>query len=362
MAGAGAALVGPVMAAERYNMTEGATEVSKAVYDVHMLILWICVAISIVVYAVMFYAIFKFRKSRGAVPAQFHESATLELIWTVVPAIILVIMAFPATKAMIRLYDHAGSEMTVKVTGYQWKWQYEYLDSGVKFFSNLKTPQEQIFKDDPKGENYLVEVDNPLVIPAGKKVRFVITANDVLHSWWVPAFGWKQDAIPGFINENWTKVDEPGIYRGQCAELCGRNHGFMPVVVEVKPEAEFNAWMEQQKLAMAEAASSSDRTFSKDELMDKGAQVYNAACAACHQANGQGLPPAFPALIGSAIVKGPVADHLRIVVHGKAGTAMQAFGAQLNDADIAAVITYERNSWGNDTGDLVQPADVKAAR
>lgn len=346
----------------KFNMTRGVTPVAHEVYDLHMLILWICVVISLGVYAVMFYAIFKHRKSRGAVPAKFHENPTLEIVWTVIPAVILVLMAIPATRAMIRIYDHADPEMTVKVTGYQWKWQYGYLDDGISFFSNLATPQEQIQGSAPKGENYLLEVDNPLVLPVKTKIRFVITANDVLHAWWVPAFGWKQDAIPGFINENWAYIEEPGTYRGQCAELCGRNHGFMPIVVQAVPQEEYRAWVEAQKQAMAEAASAAQQEYSKDELLAKGEEVYNAACIACHQANGQGVPGAFPALAGGAVATGPLAAHLDIVLHGKAGTAMQAFGPQLNDLEIAAVVTYERNAWGNDTGDVVQPADVKAAR
>ncbi|MGE0385330.1 MAG: cytochrome c oxidase subunit II [Gammaproteobacteria bacterium] len=346
----------------RYNMTYGVTPVAHQVHDLHMLVLAIVTAVGVAVFAVMFYAIFKFRKSTGAVPAKFHENATLELIWTVIPAIILVALAIPATKAMIAVYDHSNPEMTVKVTGYQWKWQYEYLDSGVNFFSNLKTTQDEINNLAPKGEHYLLDVDNALVLPVKTKIRFVITATDVLHAWWVPAFGWKQDAIPGFINENWAYIEEPGTYRGQCAELCGRNHGYMPIVVNAVSKEEYNQWVDAKKAEMAAAADASSKTFSKDELMQKGEQVYNTVCAACHMADGKGVPGAFPALAGSKIATGPVADHLQIVVHGKAGTAMQAFGAQLSDADLAAVITYERNGFGNNTGDIVQPGDVKAAR
>ncbi len=346
----------------KYNMTRGVTEVSNEVHDIHMLILWICIVASVVVYGVMFYAIFKFRKSKGAVAANFHENTTLEVLWTLVPALILVAMAVPATQTMIRMYDTSDAEMTIKVTGHQWKWEYEYLDEGVRFFSNLATPQEQIYKDGSKDENYLLEVDNPLVLPVGRKVRFVITANDVLHAWWVPALGWKQDAIPGYINENWTRIDQPGTYRGQCAELCGRNHGFMPVVVEAVAEADYRTWIDGKKAEAAAAADAAGKTLSKDELMAAGEKVYGTVCAACHQANGQGVPGVFKALAGSPIAKGPVADHIDIVLNGKAGTAMQAFGGQLSDADLAAVITYERNAWGNDTGDVVQAADVKAAR
>ncbi|MCC7413484.1 MAG: cytochrome c oxidase subunit II [Gammaproteobacteria bacterium] len=362
----GVALLGygqAAMAAEpRFNMTRGVTPVAHEVYDLHMLILWICVAIGLAVYAVMLYSIFNHRKSKGAVAAQFHEHPTLEVVWTVIPAVVLVLMAIPATQAMIKLYDTSDPDMTVKVTGYQWKWHYDYLDEGISFFSNLKTPPEQIDGSAAKDENYLRDVDNPVVLPIKTKIRFVITANDVLHAWWVPDFGWKQDAIPGFINENWAYIEEPGTYRGQCAELCGRNHGFMPIVVQAVPEDEYRQWVARQKLAMAEAASASDKAYSTEELMAAGEKVYQTTCVACHQANGQGVPGAFPALAGGAIATGPVAGHLNIVVNGKAGTAMQAFGAQLNDLDIAAVITYERNAFGNDSGDVVQPADVKAAR
>ncbi len=358
--------VGPVAAERQLNMTRGVTPVAHEVYDLHMLILWICTAVGLAVFAVMMYSVIMHRKSRGAVPAQFHENQTLEVVWTLIPAVVLVIMAIPATRAMINIYDTADAEMTVKVTGYQWKWQYEYLDEGIGFFSNLSTPQEQIEGKEPKGENYLLEVDNPLVLPVRTKIRFVITANDVLHAWWVPAFGWKQDAIPGFINENWAYIEEPGTYRGQCAELCGRNHGFMPIVVHAVEQDQYRDWVQQRRQAQAAAAADADRTYSREELMASGEQTYNAQCAMCHQGNGQGVPGAFPALAGGAVTTGPLAGHLDIVLNGKAGTAMQAFGPQLGDAEIAAIITYERNAWGNADkiaeGTVVQPADVKAAR
>jgi len=359
--------VGPVVAERQLNMTRGVTPVAHQVYDLHMLILWICTAVGLAVFAVMMYSVIMHRKSRGAVPAQFHENQTLEVVWTLIPAVVLVIMAIPATRAMINIYDTADAEMTVKVTGYQWKWQYEYLDEGIGFFSNLSTPQEQIEGKAPKGENYLLEVDNPLVLPVRTKIRFVITANDVLHAWWVPAFGWKQDAIPGFINENWAYIEEPGTYRGQCAELCGRNHGFMPIVVHAVEQDQYRDWVQQRRQAQAAAAADADRTYSREELMASGEQTYNAQCAMCHQGNGQGVPGAFPALAGGAVTTGPLAGHLDIVLNGKAGTAMQAFGPQLGDAEIAAIITYERNAWGNadkiaEGTAVVQPADVKAAR
>jgi cytochrome c oxidase subunit II len=346
----------------RLNMSRGVSPISREVYNLHMLILGICAVIALGVYVVMFYSIYAHRKSKGAVAAQFHENTTLEVLWTVIPVLILVAMAVPATRAMINMYNTADSAMTVKVTGYQWKWRYEYLDSGISFFSTLKTPNEQIYGNETKGENYLLEVDNPLVLPVNTKVRFVITAADVLHAWWVPDFGWKQDAIPGFINEGWVVIEKPGTYRGQCAELCGRGHGFMPVVVEAKSEEDYAKWVEEQKLKLAENQAAAAQTLSQEALMQKGQEIYNSTCASCHQAKGEGVPGVFPAIAGSAIAKGPVEGHLKIVIHGKEGTAMMPFGPQLNDRDIAAVVTYERNGLGNNVGDVVQPAQAKAAR
>ena len=344
------------------NLPQGVTPISREVYDLHMLILWICVAIGVVVFGAIFISILRHRKSLGREPARFHESTAIEIVWTVIPFLILVGMAIPATKTLIAMEDTSSPDLTIKITGYQWKWRYDYLGEGVGFFSNLATPEEQIYGDAPKGEHYLQEVDNPVVIPVGRKVRFVLTANDVIHSWWVPALGGKKDAIPGFINEWWTRVDEPGVYRGECAELCGRGHAYMPIVVVAKPEDEYRQWLAARKAEAAEAKAAAGKTWTKDELMARGKEVYGKFCAACHQANGEGLPGAFPALKGGKIATGPVKDHIAIVLKGKPGTAMAAFGPQLSDADIAAVVTYERNAWGNDTGDVVQPADVAAAR
>ncbi|RLA17156.1 MAG: cytochrome c oxidase subunit II [Gammaproteobacteria bacterium] len=345
------------------NLTQGVTETSQTVFDIHMTLLWICVVIGVGVFGVMIYSIFTHRKSKGAVAAQFHESTTIEIIWTVIPTLLLVVMAIPSTVALIDLEDNSASDMSIQVVGYQWKWQYKYLDEELDFFSNLAASSRDQINSDPTGvDNYLLEVDNRLVIPAGKKVRFLITANDVIHSWWVPDFGWKQDAIPGFINEAWTRVDEPGIYRGQCTELCGIDHGFMPIVVEVKPQAEYDAWVAEQKSALKAAAASGDREWAMAELMEKGDEVYMRVCVACHQANGQGIPPAFPAIAGGAISTGPIKGHLDQAMNGVPGTAMQAFAAQLNDVELAAVVTYQRNAFGNEMGDMVQPADVKAAR
>ena len=350
----------------KLNMTQGVTSISQDVYSLHMLVLWIVTIVGIVVFGVIIYSLIYHRKSKGAVAAQFHESTTVEVIWTIVPLVVLVLIAIPATKTLLYIEDASNPDITIKVTGWQWKWQYEYLDEGINFFSNLDAKSNEARQrnsgvDVRTVEHYLLDVDNPIVIPVGKKVRFLATANDVIHSWWVPALGMKRDAIPGYINEFWTRVDEPGVYRGQCAELCGRDHGFMPIVVNAVSESEYQSWVKGQKLAMAEAEAGSDKVWTKADLMKRGEQVYNASCAACHQANGAGIPGVFPGMINSKITIGPAADHIDIVVNGKAGTAMQAFGPQLNDADLAAVITYERNSWGN-AASVVQPADVKAAR
>ena len=350
----------------KLNMTEGVTSISQEVYDLHMLVLWIVTIVGIGVFAVIIYSLINHRKSKGAVAAQFHESTTVEVIWTVVPLVVLVLIAIPATKTLLKIEDTSNPDVTIKVTGWQWKWQYEYLDEGINFFSNLDAKSNEARKrnsgiDVRTVEHYLLDVDKPIVIPVGKKVRFLTTANDVIHSWWVPELGMKRDAIPGYINEFWTRVDEPGVYRGQCAELCGKDHGFMPIVVKAVSDSEYQNWVKEQKLAMAEAAAGADKTWTKDDLMKRGEQVYNASCAACHQPTGAGIPGVFPGLVNSKITIGPAEGHIDIVLNGKAGTAMQAFGQQLNDADLAAVITYERNSWGN-AASVVQPADVKAAR
>ena len=351
-----------VPAAYELNMTPGVTPISRQVYDLHMLIFWICVWIGIGVFGVMFYSIYHHRKSRGAVAAQFHESTTVEIIWTVVPMLILIGMAIPATRTLIAMEDSSNPDVTITVTGYQWKWKYDYLNEGISFFSSLSTPREQIANVSPKDEHYLLEVDNPVVVPVGKKVRILTTASDVIHSWWVPSLGFKRDAIPGFINSSWAVIEKPGVYRGQCAELCGKDHGFMPIVVVAKTEADYQKWVVDMKSAQAAAVVSTDREWSKGELIAKGEEVYKTTCAACHQANGKGVPGAFPALAGSAIATGPADGHVNLVMHGKQGTAMQGFANQLSDTDIAAVVTYQRNSWGNNKGDLVQPMAIKALR
>ncbi|MGI2112798.1 cytochrome c oxidase subunit II [Shewanella frigidimarina] len=344
------------------NMTQGVTDISGKVYDLHMTILYICCVIGLVVFGIMIYSMIYHRKSKGAVAANFHESTKVEIAWTVIPFIILIGMAIPATKTLIAMEDPSDADLTIKITGSQWKWHYSYFDKDIEFYSTLSTPRAQIDGSEAKGEHYLLEVDKPLVLPINQKVRFLMTSDDVIHSWWVPAFAVKKDANPGFINESWTRIDKPGIYRGQCAELCGKDHGFMPIVVQALSEADFDNWLVEQKQlasnAAAAAAASMSKTLSLEELNSQGEQIYIARCAACHQPNGAGLPGVFPSLIGSPIIKGPVKDHLNIVLNGKPGTAMQAFAKQLSAQEIAAVITFERNAWGNNSGDVVQAADI----
>lgn len=364
----GAGLAGLIASAgawaDELNMTRGVTEISSKVYDLHMLIFGICVVIGIGVFGAILYSVLQHRKSNGAVAEQFHESTKLELAWTIIPTFILVGMAVPATSLLIDMYDTGGEDMTVEVRGYQWKWQYKYLDADLNqsfdFFSNMTTPKEEISGQSAKGEHYLLEVDKPLRIPVNRKVRFLVTAEDVIHAFWVPDFGIKRDAIPGMLNELWAIVPEPGIYRGQCTELCGKDHGFMPIVVEALPEAEYDSWYADQLKAAEVRKSALSKTFTPEELMAEGEQVYGTFCASCHQANGQGIPPVFPSLVGSDIVKGSKEGHIEIILNGVNGTAMQAFGKQLDAAQIAAVTHYERNSWGNAMGDVTQPRDVVA--
>ncbi|WP_372693960.1 cytochrome c oxidase subunit II [Immundisolibacter sp.] len=360
---AGGLCAGTAQAGYEMNLVRGVTDASRTAYDLHMISLWVCVVIGVVVFGAMFYALFAFRKSRGAVAANFHENTTVEVIWTAIPVLILIAMAAPATKALLTLEDTSNSELTIKVTGYQWRWQYEYIDQDVSFFSNLAASSRDAVKANPAAvENYLLEVDEPLVVPVDTRIRFVFTSNDVIHSWWVPALGWKQDTVPGFISDAWTSIPEPGVYRGQCAELCGKDHGFMPIVVEAKTQEDYDAWLETKKAEAEAAKSGADREWTMDELVERGKEVYGTYCVACHQANGQGIPPAFPSLVGAPLTTGPIEGHVDIVLNGKAGTAMQAFAGQLNDVDLAAVITYERNAFGNTMGDLVQPSQIKAAR
>jgi len=345
--------------ANQMNMAPGPTEVGHKVYDLHMIILGICTVIGIGVFGVMFYSIFHHRKSKGVKPATFHESTKVEIAWTVIPFLILIFMAVPATSTLLEIYDFEDAELDVLVTGYQWKWKYEYINENgdnVSFFSNLRTPQAEIYNTEPKGEHYLLEVDEPLVIPVNTKVRFLVTGNDVIHSWWVPELGVKKDAIPGFINEAWTRVPQIGIYRGQCAELCGKDHGFMPIVVDVVSREDYDQWMGKKQAEAAEIKELMAQTFTLAQLMERGQAVYQRTCLACHGANGEG--GVGKPIAGSAVATGALDHHLDIGINGVPGTAMQAFGGQLNDVDMAAVITYQRNAFGNNMGDMVQPIDV----
>ncbi|CAN5214149.1 cytochrome c oxidase subunit II [soil metagenome] len=345
-----------------FNMPRGVTPISHDIYTLHMTIFWICVAIGILVFGVMFYSLFYHRKSRGVIAAQFHEHAWVEFLWVVIPFIILVVMAIPASLVLMRMEDQTHSDISIRITGYQWKWKYDYLDNGISFFSVLSTPLEEILGKKPKSQWYLLEVDKNLVVPINKKIRFLVTANDVIHSWWVPAFGIKRDAIPGFIHESWARIEKPGIYRGQCAELCGVGHGFMPIVVEAKTQEDYDKWVALQRQQLATEKAAATVTLSYADLMKQGQATYNKTCAACHKDNGAGIPPVFPALKGSSVTVGNIVKHIQIVLKGVPNTAMQAFDNQLNDAELAAVITYERNAWGNNTGDAVQPSDIKAIR
>ena len=343
------------------NMTEGVTQVSRDVFELHMLIFYICVAIGAVVFSVMFYSLFRYTKKRNPNPSTFHESTKLELAWTVVPFLILIAMAVPASKTLTEIYDDEEGEINIQVVGYQWKWEYKYLEDDINFFSNLSTDQDEIYNLVPKGENYLLEVDEPLIIPVDTRVRFLITANDVIHSWWVPDFAIKQDAIPGFINTAWTRAEETGIYRGNCTELCGKNHGFMPVVVKVVEKDEYNDWVLAKKEEAIKLAELTEKEWSLAELTERGEGVYQKNCVACHQMNGEGLPPIFPALAGSDIVMFDKNRNVEILMEGVQGAAMQSFANQLSEVDMAAVITYTRQAWGNaenGDGEYVVPSDI----
>ena len=358
-------LVAGTVLANRYNLPEPQSIIAREIYDLHSLIMWIIVGIFVVVFGFMTWAIVMHRKSVGHKAEQFHEHVGVEIAWTIIPFIILIFMALPATKTIISMKDTSGADITIKATGYQWKWGYDYLQEGISFYSSLSTPREQIENKAPKGEHYLIEVDNPVVVPVGKKVRIITTASDVIHAWWVPALGIKQDAIPGFVRDTWFKVDNPGTYRGQCAELCGKDHGFMPIVVEAVAPEKYAAWVADQKKKTAATAVDPAKQWTLDELKAQGEKIYAGNCVACHQATGMGVPGTFPALSGSKIVAGPKEGQVAVLLNGvvKDGkpTAMVSF-KHLTDVEIAAVITYTRNSWANKTGDSVAPADVKAAR
>ncbi len=348
-----------------WNLTEGVTPTSKKVYDLHMTILYIVTAIGVAVFAVMCWSIFHHRKSRGAVPAKFHHSTFAEVTWTIIPILILVAMAVPATKTLIFMEQTGDSEMTIKVTGYQWKWKYDYLEEDISFFSSLDSNSNLARQRDasitPESvDNYLLDVDNPVVVPINTKIRILTTAADVNHAWWVPDLGWKRDAIPGFINDNWTYIEKPGVYRGQCAELCGKDHGFMPIVLNAVSKEEYAAWVQEMKADEVADAAAASMDWVKDDLLAKGKEVYTTNCASCHMAEGQGVAGLFPALDGSALVNGPKAEMIAQILNGK--NLMPAFKDQLDDAEIAAVMTYGRNAWGNSAKDMIQPSEINVAR
>jgi len=348
-----------------WNLQPAATRIADEIHTLHEYVMALIVVIFLGVFGVMFYSVFSHRKSQGHKAANFHENTTVEIIWTVIPLLILIVIAWPATRTVIEQKDTANSDMTIKVTGIQWKWGYDYIKGegeGISFVSQLATPRDQIEGRAEKGEHYLLEVDNELVVPVGKKVRILTTAADVIHAWGLNAFGVKQDAIPGFIRDTHFTATKIGTYRGQCVELCGKEHGFMPIVVKVVSAADYTAWVTEQKKKIAAAADDPSKVWTLDDLKARGEKVYASNCVACHQANGEGTPPAFPPLDGSKIATGPKADHLNIVINGKPNTAMAAFGKQLSDTDIAAVVTYERNSWSNKTGEVIQPAEIKPLR
>lgn len=344
------------------NLIKGVTKLSNDVYDLHMIALWICVAVGVVVFGVMFYSMYYHRKSMGHKAQQFHENATVEFVWTVIPTIILVIMAVPATQVMINMDNTQESEMSIKVTGWQWQWEYDYLDEGIHFFSRLDEKSNQARQTgsgiDPKSiPYYLLNVDNPVVIPINTKIRFLFTAADVIHSWWVPDLGWKKDTVPGFINEAWTLVEKPGTYRGQCAELCGKDHAFMPIVLIAMEKADYQIWVKEQKvLALAEARAA-EKDWGAAELISKGEAVYASNCASCHLADGAGIPGTFPAITGSGVVSGDINAQIDLMMSGSG--MMPAFGKMLSAVDFASVATYIRNGLGNSIGDSVQPSAIE---
>jgi len=356
----------PGMAAGAYqlNLPAPQSSIAAEMYDLHTMLLWICLVIFVAVFGVMLYSVIKHRKSSGYKAATFHHSTKAEVIWTIIPFLILIGMGYPATQTIIDMKDTSDPDITIKATGYQWQWGYDYLKGegeGISFYSKMSTPREQIRNEAPKGENYLLEVDNNMVVPVGKKIRMLLTAGDVIHAWSVQELGVKQDAVPGFIRDAWFRADRPGIFRGQCSELCGKEHAFMPIIVEAVEPEKYAKWVSARKGKAAAAVVDVNKVFTMDELKAQGEKVYAGTCLACHQANGKGIPGTFPELDGSKITNGPKAEHIKIVMNGKAGTAMVAF-KHMSDVDIAAVITYVRNAWGNTTGDAVQPSEINEFR
>jgi cytochrome c oxidase subunit 2 len=345
------------------NMPRGVTQYSNDVYELHNIILGIVTVIGVLVFTAMFTSIVLHRKSKGHEASQFTHSTKAEVVWTAIPVLILVGMAVPATSVLMDMESTGGAEMNIKVTGYQWLWKYDYLEDDVSLYSALDRGSNRARQigsgiDPESVDNYLLGVDKPLVVPVDTKIRFLLTSEDVIHSWWVPELGWKRDAIPGTVNEAWTQIDEEGIYRGQCAELCGKDHGFMPIVVEAVSKEAYAAWIAEQRQEMAATAHDAARDWTREELMDHGASVYQAQCASCHQPDGAGLEPAFPALAQDGAPTGSVEDHLSVVLDGREGTAMTGFRERLQPQDIAAALTYTRNAWREDEGEIVQPSSV----
>jgi cytochrome c oxidase subunit 2 len=353
-------------AVNQINLHPPVTKIAADQMWLHNFMLIVCLGIFVAVFGVMFYSIFKHRKSKGAVSANFHESVAVEIAWTVVPFIIVIAMALPATKVVVAMKDTTNADLTIKATGYQWKWGYDYIKGegeGIGFLSTLDTAQrEQSDSGKPEAvDNYLLKVDNPLVVPVGKKVRIITTANDVIHAFMVPAFGIKQDAIPGFVRDTWFKAEQTGDFYGQCAELCGKEHAYMPIHVKVLSADDYSAWVAGKKKEMAAKADDPSKVWELAALMERGEKVYSANCAACHKADGKGAGP-IKALDGSAVVTD--ADKLAqvaVVLKGRLDKGMPAW-AQLSDTEIAALVTYTKNSWSNKTGQVVQPAEVVAAR
>jgi cytochrome c oxidase subunit 2 len=347
----------------KLNLTEGVTPISQDLYGLHMLVFWICVVIAALVFGIMAWSIFYHRKSRGAKASNFHESTTVEIIWTIAPLLILIAVAVPATSTLLDLEDATtDADINLQVTGIQWKWKYNFVDENVEFISSLAQSSRDVIKDPLANANYLLEVDEPLVLPINKKIRFLFHSNDVIHAWFVPALAVKQDAIPGFINDSWAIIEKVGTYRGQCAELCGKEHGFMPIVVEAVTQVDYEKWLEAKKVEALAVAAAAEEKWSMEDLIAKGETVYKVNCSGCHGVTGAGIPGVFPAMTGSDIVLGDIADHIDIIVNGKAGTAMAAFKSQLSDVDIAAVVTFERNALGNSVGDMVQPSAITGLR
>ncbi|HER35745.1 MAG: cytochrome c oxidase subunit II [Halothiobacillaceae bacterium] len=352
-----------------FNMPVGVTEVSRDAFDMHMLLFWTCVGIGVSVFSVMAWSLYHHRRSRGAKAAKFSENTTVEVVWTIIPVLILTAVTVPATAILLKTNaESPNPDMVVDVHGSQWKWKYVYPEEDISFFSNLATSSRDASQMNPEtspadAPDYLLAVDNPLVVPTDKTIRLRITSDDVIHSWWVPQLGFKLDAVPGSFNNADIRIDEPGTYRGQCAELCGTGHAYMPVVVKALAPPAYAEWVAEKKEAAAKEAAQASGPWTMETAMAQGKKLYASACASCHQANGQGIEGTFPALDGGKITTGPVKGHMDIVIHGsEKNPVMQAYGGQLSDREIAAVVTYERNAWSNDTGDLVTPEAVEAAR